>query len=202
MRLAGRALGYLNRVAVPRNPDGGVAKGQLALEYGGNVLAALLSGAAFGGGKLGDSAAIGAEDLGIGLFGSLAGRVAGDRVGRLLKLKDPQALNMAQLTGSMAMEMGVGFGAHRPIMEGVLRKQQEEAAAKQQPAPAAAPPPAPAAGGFTRQQFGESPLELPANYGAAAPGLAVGGSGEEMFARFLSQQPKEVQDLVLQSMGV
>lgn len=205
MRFAGlgrRALDYLNRVAVPRNPDGSLAKGQLALEYGGNVLAALLSGAAFGGGRLGDSAAIGAEDLGIGLLGGLAGRVAGDRVGRLLKLQSPQALDMARLSGSMVAEMGVGFGSPRPIMEGIMRQRQEEAVAKQQPAPAAAPPAAPAAGGFTRQQFGESPLELPADYGAAAPGLAVGGSGEEMFARFLSQQPKEVQDLVLQSMGV
>lgn len=203
MRFAGlgqRALDYLKRVTLPRNDDGSLAKGQLALEYGGNALAALFSGAAFGGGNLGHSAAIGAEDLGIGLLGSLAGRVAGDRVGRLLKLQSPQALDMARLGGSMVTEMGVGFGAPRPVMEGILRRQQEQAAAQRQQA-AAAPPPAPAAGGFTRQQFGPSPLELPANYGAAAPGLAVGDSGEEMFARFLAQQPKDVQDLVLQSMG-
>jgi len=204
MRFAGlgrRALDYLKRVTVPRNEDGSLAKGQLVLEYGSNALAALLSGAAFGGGNLGHSAAIGAEDLGIGLLGSLAGRVAGDRVGRLLKLKDPQALDMARLGGSMVAETGVGFGAPRPVMEGILRRQQEQAAAAQQPAPAVAPPPAPAAGGFTRQQFGDSPLELPANYGGVAPGLPMGASGEEMFARFLAQQPKDVQDLVLGSMG-
>jgi hypothetical protein len=85
-------------------------------------------------------------------------------------------------------------------MEGVLQKQQQRADAKQAPA-AAAPPPAPAQGGFVRQQFGPSPLELPSNYGAASPGLATGDSSDAMFARFLAQQPKEVQDLVLQSMG-
>ena len=145
--------------------------------------------------------AIGAEDLGIGLLGSLGGRVAGDRMGKLLKLRSPQALDMARLSGSMVTEMGVGFGSPRPVMEGILRKQQRQAEAEQVPV-AAAPPPAPAQGGFVRQQFGPSPLELPADYGAGRPGLATGDSGDEMFARFLAQQPKEVQDLVLQSMGV
>jgi hypothetical protein len=199
--LGGRGLDYLKRVLVPRNEAGGISKTGLALEYGGNALAALFSGAAFGGGNPGDSVAIGAEDLGIGLLGALGGRVAGDRVGKLLKLKTPQALDMARLGGSMVTEMGVGFGSPRPVMEGILRKQQEEATAKQQPA-AVAPPPAPAQGGFVRQQFGPSPLELPANYGGVSPGLATGASGEAMFAQFLASQPKEVQDLVLQSMGV
>ncbi len=198
--LGGRALDYLKRVLVPRNEAGEIDKLQMGLEYGGNGLAALFSGAAFGGGHAGDSLAIGAEDLGIGLLGSLGGRVAGDRVGRLLKLQSPQALDMARLGGSMVTEIGVGFGSPRPLMEGVLQKQQQRADAKQAPA-AAAPPPAPAQGGFVRQQFGPSPLELPSNYGAASPGLATGDSSDAMFARFLAQQPKEVQDLVLQSMG-
>jgi hypothetical protein len=210
MRFAGlgkRTLDYLGRVLVPRNEAGEISKAQMALEYGGNGLAALFSGAAFGGGNPGDSLAIGAEDLGIGLLGALGGRVAGDRMGKLLKLRSPQALDMARLGGSMVTEMGVGFGAPRPVMEGIMRKQQQQAEAAQRPAvaaPAAAPAPlpAPAQGGFVRQQFGPSPLELPADYGAGRPGLATGGSGDEMFARFLAQQPKEVQDLVLQSMGV
>ena len=199
--LGGRTLDYLKRVLVPRNEAGGIDKLQVGLEYGGNGLAALFSGAGFGGGNLGDSLAIGAEDLGIGLLGALGGRVAGDRVGRLLKLQSPQALDMARLGGSMVTEMGVGFRSPRPVMEGILRKQQRQAEAEQVPA-VAAPPPAPAQGGFVRQQFGPSPLELPADYGAGRPGLATGDCGDEMFARFLAQQPKEVQDLVLQSMGV
>jgi len=197
--LGGRALDYLKQVLVPRNEKGGIAVGQMGLEYGGNALAALFSGAAFGGGKPGDSVAIGLEDLGLGLLGSVGGRVAGDRVGKLLNFKTPQARDYARLGGSMVTEMGVGFLSPRPVMEGIMRKQQEAQAA-QKPATAAAPA-APAQGGFVRQQFGESPLDLPANYGTAGGVTPQGVSGEEMFAQFLAAQPKEVQDLVLQSMG-
>ena len=198
--LGGRTLDYLKRVLVPRNEKGGLALGQLGVEYGGNALGALFSGAAFGGGKPGDSVAIGLEDLGIGLLGSLGGRVAGDRVGKLLNLKTREAQDYARLAGSMATEMAVQFKSPRPIMEGIMQRQQAEAEATQKPATATAPA-APAQGGFVRQQFGESPLALPANYGTAGGVTPQGVSGEEMFAQFLASQPKEVQDLVLQSMG-
>jgi hypothetical protein len=123
MRFAGKALQYLKDVALPQ---GGM---NVALEYGGNALGALMTGAMFGGGDLGKSLAIGGEDLAIGLLGSVGGRAAGDTVARkLFKVADPQKRQMAQLAGSMPLEMGLAVLSPRPILEGEMARQQQQQA--------------------------------------------------------------------------
>lgn len=132
MRLAGRALEYLGRMAIPRTEAGRIAGGQLALEYGGNVLGAALTGLMAGGGTPGGALAVGAEDLALGLAGSLLGRTAGDLTGRkLLRITDPEKLNMARLAGSMPLEMGIAALSPRPILDGIAAQRAKEAQVQQ-----------------------------------------------------------------------
>jgi hypothetical protein len=182
MRFAGRALDYLVRTAKPEGRMG------MALEYGGNALGALMTGAMFGGGDLGRSVAIGAEDLGIGLLGSISGRAAGDLVARkLLKIRDPGKLQMAQLAGSMPMEMGLAMLSPRPILDRVMAEQERR-------------PGASAANG---------PQPRPETQAMPSPAQQVAADGDPLtmelrriMGDLVASQPREVRDVLSQSMGL
>ena len=201
MKFASGLMGYLKNHVLPQG------KKQMALEYAPDAMGALITAGMFGGGSPGRSAAIGAEDLGIGLLGSIGGRMAGDLLGRkVLKLTDPGQIQMAQLMGGMPAQMLTSVLAPRPILDGVMEKRMQEEQARQgvtqqpvaaQPAPAQTVQPA--------QPQGMAIGQLPADLGLRSQGLTSGGSAQDEIRKImedlLAGQPQEVRDAVNNAMG-
>lgn len=114
MRFAGQALKFLKDMAMPANALEG------ALEYGPNALGAVMMGALA---PNGERLPVGAEDLAIGLVGSIGGRALGGGIGKALKLQaGSQAAGAARLAGSMGLEMPLAFLSPRPLFEAAAER--------------------------------------------------------------------------------
>jgi hypothetical protein len=201
MKFASGLMGYLKSHVLPQG------KAQMALEYAPDAIGALITAGMFGGGNPGRSAAIGVEDMGIGLLGSMGGRMAGDLLGRkVLKLTDPGQIQMAQLMGGMPAQMLTSVLAPRPILDGVMEKRMQEEQARQGLAPQpATTQPVPAQAAQPQQPQGLEIGQLPADLGLRSQGLASGMSAQDEIRKImddlLAGQPQEVRDAVNSAMG-
>lgn len=133
-RFAGPALKALKGILVPRTAAGGVAYGQLAARYAPDLLYAGLSSAmlpqgATGGERLG----VAAEDLGIGLLGSVLGQGLGGGAARLAgKRLSQEGRDLVATMGDLMVGAPVNMLAPRPMFESAINRISEEQYKKQQ----------------------------------------------------------------------
>lgn len=127
---AGPILKSIKNILVPTNEAGKVAYGQLAARYAPDVLYAGLASTMVPPGVSGaERLGIAAEDLGIGLLGSIGGQALGGGAARLagrrLKLT-PDQVATAGTMGDLLVGAPVNMFAPRPVFEGVLRRSAED----------------------------------------------------------------------------
>ena len=114
---AGPILKSIRNILVPTNEAGKVAYGQLAARYAPDLLYSGLSAAMLPQGATGlERAGVAAEDLGIGLIGSLAGQLGGAGTARLAsrmagKKLGQEGADLAATTGDLLVGAPVNMFA-------------------------------------------------------------------------------------------
>ena len=127
---AGPVISAIKKILIPTNEAGKVAYGQLAARYAPDLLysglsATMLPAGATGAERLG----VAAEDLGIGLLGSLGGQLVGGGAARLAGRKlgmGREAVDMAATAGDLLVGAPVNMFTPRPVFEGALNRITEE----------------------------------------------------------------------------
>ena len=133
-RFAGPALKALKGILVPRTAAGGVAYGQLAARYAPDVLYSGLSAAMLPeGATTGERLGVAAEDLGIGLLGSLAGQTMGGGAARLAgKRLSNEGRDLVATMGDLMVGAPVSVWAPTPVWDSAINRITEEQYKKQQ----------------------------------------------------------------------
>ena len=123
-------------ILVPTNEAGKVAYGQLAARYAPDLLYSGLSASMLPPGATGmERAGVAAEDLGIGLLGSLGGQLLGGGAARVAGRKlgmGREAVDLAATMGDLMVGAPVNMFTPRPVFEGALNRITEEEYKKQQ----------------------------------------------------------------------
>lgn len=166
---AGPILKSIRNILVPTNEAGKVAYGQLAARYAPDLLYSGLSAAMLPQGATGlERAGVAAEDLGIGLIGSLAGQLGGAGTARLAsrmagKKLGQEGADLAATMGDLLVGAPVNMFAPRPVFEGALNRITEEEYKNAQAQEAAA---AKAAQEMTQQQAEQELISILLGAGA------------------------------------
>jgi hypothetical protein len=112
---------------------------------------------------------------------------------------------MAQLAGSMPLEMGLAVLSPRPILDGVMERRLQEEQARQGMPPQGATQSAPVEATQPQQLQGLEIGQLPADLGLRSQGALPGGTTRDEMRKLmddlLAGQPQEVRDAVNNAMG-
>ena len=132
---AGPILKGLKNILVPMTQAGKPAYGQLAARYAPDLLySGLASTMAPAGATGAERLGIAAEDLGIGLVGSVLGQIAGGGAGKMRfagKGLGSEGQAMAATLGDVLVGAPVNMFAPRPVFEGVVQRQLQQQAPQQ-----------------------------------------------------------------------
>ena len=123
-------------ILVPTNEAGKIAYGQLAARYAPDLLYSGLSATTLPPGATGmERFGVAAEDLGIGLLGSLGGQLLGGGAARLAGRKlgmGREAVDLAATMGDLMVGASVNMFAPRPVWDSAVNRVTEEQYRKQQ----------------------------------------------------------------------